>query len=110
MKQESLWEKAAGGVRILAAYLQKTLFSDFYAFVRWLLIALVCGFVIGGAGAVFHIAIARAEVFRAAHQGLYLLLPAGGLVIAFLYKKSGMEADPGRDLVLVSDRTEASVS
>lgn len=110
MKQESLWEKAVGGVRILAAYLQKTLFSDFYAFVRWLLIALVCGFVIGGAGAVFHIAIARAEVFRAAHQGLYLLLPAGGLMIAFLYKKSGMEADPGTDLVLFSVRSEASIS
>lgn len=91
-------------------YLKNTLFSDLKSFLKWLVIALVCGIVIGGVGTAFHMALGWAEGFRAEQSWLIWLLPLGGLFIAFLYRFSGMEADPGTDMVLFSVRSEAQIS
>lgn len=100
--------KNAGSV--LWSYLQKTLFSDFTSFFKWLLISLLCGIVIGAAGTAFHFAVSGAEFLRGQYHWLFLFLPVGGLCIAFLYCHSGMENDAGTDMVLFSVRSETQIS
>lgn len=92
------------------SYLQKTFFSDFKAFIKWLFIALLCGIIIGIAGTAFHFAISWAESVREQYFWLFLFLPVGGLFIAFLYCHSGMESDAGTDMVLFSVRSETQIS
>ena len=110
LKEGIVREKLKNAGRILVSYLQKTLFSDFISFCKWLLIALGAGGMIGLAGTGFHMAIGWAEGFREEQTWLFWLLPVGGLFIALLYRWCGMEADPGTDMVLFSVRSEAKIS
>ncbi len=109
-KTERMGERLKNAGQVLLSYLQKTLFSDFASFCKWLLLSLVAGGIIGLAGTAFHMAIGWAEGFREEQQWLFWLLPVGGLFIAFLYRALGMEADPGTDMVLFSVRSEAKIS
>ena len=77
---------------------------DFIAFFKWIAIAIVVGLVVGLAGAVFHIAIDEAVNFRLAHGWPLYLLPVGGLLIAFLYRRFGKN-DKGTNYVLISIRS-----
>lgn len=110
MNQESMWHKWKDGISTLGVYLQKTLLSDFLSFLKWVVIALVSGAVIGTIGTGFHMAIGWAEQTRDSVQWLPLLLPVGGLLIVFLYHIAGMDTDPGTDLVLFSVRSKSQVS
>lgn len=109
-KTERMGERLKNAGQVLLSYLQKTLFSDFASFCKWLLLSLVAGGIIGLAGTAFHMAIGWAEGFREEQQWLFWLLPVGGLFIALLYRVLGMEADPGTDMVLFSVRSEAKIS
>lgn len=109
-KTERMGERLKNAGQVLLSYLQKTLFSDFASFCKWLLLSLMAGGIIGLAGTAFHMAIGWAEGFREEQQWLFWLLPVGGLFIAFLYRAWGMEADPGTDMVLFSVRSEAKIS
>lgn len=109
-KTERMGERLKNAVQVLLSYLQKTLFSDFASFCKWLLLSLVAGGIIGLAGTAFHMAIGWAEGFREEQQWLFWLLPVGGFFIAFLYRAWEMEADPGTDMVLFSVRSEAKIS
>ena len=110
MNRQSVWNKWKDGMKTLGIYLQKTLLSDFLSFLKWVAIALVSGVVIGVAGTAFHLAIGWAEQTRDTVQWIPLLLPAGGLLIVFLYHIAGMDTDPGTDLVLFSVRSKSQVS
>lgn len=74
------------------------------AFVRWLVIALVVGCVVGPAGAAFHHAVEWATRTRLAHPWLLFCLPLAGLVIVGLYQLFDMSDDAGTDGVLESAR------
>ena len=110
MNQESMWCKWKNGISTLGVYLQKTLVSDFLSFLKWVVIALISGAVIGTVGTGFHMAIGWAEQTRDTVRWIPLLLPAGGLLIVFLYHIAGMDTDPGTDLVLFSVRSKSQVS
>lgn len=110
MNEGTILARLKNACIILLSYLQKTLFSDFRAFLKWLALSVLCGITIGAAGTMFHFSISWAESVREKYSWIYLLLPAGGLFIAFLYRRSGMENDPGTDMVLFSVRSEAQVS
>lgn len=75
------------------------------AFLRWGVIACAAGLLIGGAGTLFYYSVKWAAAFRAVHPWLIWLLPAGGLLTVFLYRKSGVEKPRGTNLVLLSIRS-----
>lgn len=110
MPRPKLISTCMSGAVTLLDYLKKTLLSDFGSFFKWLLLSLIAGGSIGLAGTAFHLAVSWGEGMREAHWWLPLLLPLGGLVIAFLYGKCGMERDPGTDMVLFSVRSRETVS
>lgn len=56
------------------------------AFIKWIILSLCVGLVGGAIGSVFHITIDIVTEYRMEHNWVILLLPLGGVLIAFLYK------------------------
>ena len=54
-------------------------------FLRWIIMAIIIGFVVGGVGIVFVKGLGFANGFRNAHPQMILALPLAGLLIVFLY-------------------------
>ena len=78
------------------------------AFFKWIIIAVMTGLVGGVVGSIFHLSVEFATKTRYDHPWILYLLPFGGLIIVFLYKK-GMNEDPGTNLVINSIRTDGKV-
>lgn len=78
-------------------------------FFKWLIIAAVTGGLGGLVGALFHLSIEYATDFRADFPQVTLLLPAGGVLIAFLYKITGMAENGGTNNVINSVKERENV-
>ncbi|MCI8554640.1 MAG: chloride channel protein [Clostridiales bacterium] len=78
--------------------------NDLLAFLRWTLISLMIGGVVGGVGILFHYSTELAADWRESCPWLLWLLPLGGVGIAGLYRLCGMEKDRGADFVLTAVR------
>ena len=76
---------------------------------RWLIFSLLLGGVLGVIGTEFVNAIAWSTEFRAKHLWCYLLLPAGGVLIVWLYRVSRDKHDKGTNTVIASLRSEAQI-
>lgn len=74
------------------------------AVARWMTFGLVCGGVIGFFASLFAMAVLKVTAFRAEHPWMIFLLPAGGLLITFLYRHAGEKVHDGTDLVIESIR------
>ncbi|MBP1546801.1 MAG: chloride channel protein [Oscillospiraceae bacterium] len=79
-------------------------------FVKWLIIAVVSGIVIGAVGAVFHELLGKVTEIRQENSFLILLLPLGGPLIVLLYRMCGMEKDGGTNSIIKGARGEENVS
>lgn len=77
-------------------------------FFKWIIISVIIGLISGVVGSIFHISVEFATRTRIENPWILYLLPFGGLMIVFLYKK-GMSGDPGTNLVINSIRTDANV-
>ena len=76
---------------------------------KFVLLGLLAGVVCGGVGTAFYHAVALATRLRKAHPWLLYLLPAAGLLTAYLYALLKMEKDPGTDAVLRATKEHESV-
>ena len=77
---------------------------------KWVMLATAVGSVVGVMGVVFHFAVEIATHQRMEHPWLLLLLPLGGVAIALLYQKTGMEKDMGTNTILEAVRGAADCS
>ena len=78
-------------------------------FLRWIVLAIVTGFVVGGVGIAFVKGLGFANSFRNAHPLIILGLPLAGLIIVFLYKISNFENDKGTNLVISTLHAESQI-
>lgn len=78
------------------------------AFFKWIIIAGITGLIGGTVGSIFHLSVEFATQTRLEDPWIIYLLPFGGLIIVFLYKKA-MNEDPGTNLVINSIRTDGKV-
>jgi H+/Cl- antiporter ClcA len=76
---------------------------------RWLILALVTGVVAGGVGVLFHYCLELCPELRAQCPWLLYLLPAGGILIAAMYRYIGRDKDRGTDMILVAVRENSPV-
>lgn len=76
---------------------------------KYVLLALLAGVVCGAVGTLFYHAIALATGLRKAHPWLLYLLPAAGLLTAYLYALLKMQKDPGTDAVLLAAKESGTV-
>ena len=77
-------------------------FSQLRSSVKWVLLAILLGVILGFVGAAFYKLLGLSTDFRMMHPWIILLLPAAGLLIAVLYYFIGDIQDPGTNLVLES--------
>ena len=77
-------------------------------FFKWILISSLTGTVGGIVGSIFHLSVEFANDTRIKYPWILYLLPFGGLIIVFLYKKA-MNEDPGTNHVINSIRTDGRV-
>lgn len=80
-----------------------------WAFVRWMLTGILIGALLGVIGAFFAICIEKATHIRTHNDYLIWFLPAGGLVIAFLYRAMKLPLSIGTDEIIKTVRTQEHV-
>ena len=73
-------------------------------FFKWVVCSGATGVMVGAVAAAFHIGIDWGASLRESHPWILFFLPLGGVAIVLLYRLSGMEKDPGTNLVLVAVR------
>ena len=91
-----LSDRLRGQLFLLAAYA--------VALLKWLLFAGLSGGVVGGIGAVFHMAIDRATEYRLETGWPLFLMPVAGLIIVWCYHVTQMEDDKGTEFIIRSVR------
>ena len=79
------------------------------SFFKWTVIALITGGIGGALGAAFRYAVNYATDLREQYAWLFLLLPAGGLIIAFLYRVTKLSGHADTNLIINSVRTDSRV-
>lgn len=77
------------------------------AFLKWTVLSAVLGVVGGAIGSVFHLCIDYATETREANPWILFLLPAGGLLITWLYSLTKKKVDTNR--VIESIRTDKDI-
>ncbi len=85
------------------------MFGDIKAFCKWAAIAVAVGLIVGFVGTAFHYSIEVSGEIFAHNYFLVVLLPFGGIYIAWIYKVCGAENDGGTNFVLDTVRTKKTV-
>ena len=76
---------------------------------RWVFYSVLMGVLVGFIGIAFVYAIQWVTTFRTGHWWTVLTLPAGGLLIVWLYRISHDQNDKGTNMVLASLRAETEL-
>ncbi len=87
----------------------KELLHAFLTGVRWILFGGICGIVIGAVASLFAIAIVAVTDFRLQHGWILYLLPFAGLIIVYVYRKTGNAHPRGTNRVLDAIRSREPV-
>ena len=92
---------------------RKALIDDerrhFLIFIKWLIIAVFCGIVIGFVGVLFSYCLSYVTQTRLSYPFMIWLLPFGGLLIVWLYRMSGVRQSKGTNMVISSVRSTEKV-
>lgn len=94
-KQKSASKKFSLSIQVFFRRYPSTLYI-----LRWLLITLFIGTLIGSASAFFLQTLDWATNFRENHLWLIALLPIGGLLIGLLYYYLGKDIEAGNNLLI----------
>jgi len=71
-------------------------------FLKWILLSIAIGLLLGAIGTAFHYSVIQAQEFRMAHDWALWLLPAAGIIIVASYRAFGIKHDNGTNTVLES--------
>ena len=95
----------------------KVIFTDrenvlyqYVVLIKWLIISVFSGAVIGVVGSLFHIGLDKVTEIRMDNPYFIFFLPFGGLIIVWLYKLCKMEDDKGTNNIIMGARGETGVS
>lgn len=75
-------------------------FHSLFTAIKWTILAILSGFLVGMVGIIFHLCLDFVTTARFSHPWLILLLPVGGLIIVGLYHLLKNTNDTGTNLVL----------
>ncbi len=78
-------------------------------FLRWIILAMITGFAVGGVGILFVKGLGLANNFRTSHPEIILALPLAGLAIVFFYRICKYENDKGTNLVISTLHAESQI-
>lgn len=89
---------------------KNSIIRQYGIFLKWLVISLLLGIVIGTAGACFHLLLDKAGEVRSENSLLICFLPIAGLLIVWIYNICGMGSDKGTNGMIQGARGEERVS
>lgn len=89
-------------------YYRKRFTKNVRNFIKWLVLALFTGIVVGGVSSLFSFVLGTVTAFRQGHLWMFLFLPISGVVIVFLYSTFGQK-DGGTNQVLSTVRAQDEV-
>lgn len=101
------WENYHNGEGFIPYYTRRFK-KDAGSFIKWILLAFLTGFVVGGVSSAFSFVLTKVTDFREGHLWVFLFLPVAGVVIVFLYKKIGKD-DGGTNQVFSTVRSKDEV-
>lgn len=93
---------------VLLWYYYRKFKQDAGSLVKWLLLAFLTGYVVGGISSLFSFVLSAVTSFREGHLWVFLFLPVMGIVIVFLYKTMGKD-DGGTNQVFSTVRAKDEV-
>ena len=70
---------------VLFQYYYRRFKQDAVSLVKWLLLAFLTGYVVGGVSSLFSFVLTEVTAFRENHLWVLLFLPFAGMVIVFTY-------------------------
>lgn len=94
--------------KALVHYYYRRIKQDTGSLIKWLVLAILTGTVVGGISSIFSFALSSATTFRQQHLWVFLLLPVAGVMIVFLYRKVG-RCDGGTNQVFSTVRAKDKV-
>ena len=94
--------------RVLYRFYSGRIKRDINNFVKWIVLAIIVGVVVGGASSFFAGCIKLVTKTRGENPWLFLCLPIAGLVIVFMYQKID-KYDGGTNQVLSTIRSKDDV-
>ena len=94
--------------KILIKYYYERIRRDVTNFIKWMLLAILTGLVVGGASSAFAACISAATEYRNSHLWVFLCLPLAGIVIVFMYERLGRQ-DGGTNQVLSTIKSKCSL-
>ena len=101
------WENYHNGEGFVPYY-ERRFKKDVVSFIKWILLAFLTGFIVGGASSAFSFVLTKVTAFRTGHLWVFFFLPAAGVVIVFLYKWLGQE-DGGTNQVFSTVKAKDEV-
>lgn len=78
-------------------------------FMKWMIIAIICGLLIGAVGVLFSYSLSYVTKTRLKYPIIVFLLPLSGLLIVALYRMSGVRQSKGTNMVISSVRSTEKV-
>lgn len=93
---------------VLFQYYYRRFKQDAVSLIKWLLLAFLTGYVVGGVSSLFSFVLTEVTAFRENHLWVFLFLPFAGMIIVFLYKKIGRD-DGGTNQVFSTVRAKDEV-
>lgn len=83
--------------------------SHLRLFIRWLILSLIAGLLIGGTGSLFALCMTEATGLRSRYPWIMFLMPLGGIVIVMLYRLFKEHNDRGTNMVIASIHAEGEI-
>lgn len=93
---------------VLFQYYYRRIKQDMESLIKWIVLAFLTGFVVGGISSLFSYTLTKVTDFRESHLWVFFLLPVAGIIIVFLYQKIGKE-DGGTNQVFSTVRSQDDV-
>ncbi len=81
-----------------------------WGFLKWSVIAVIVGAVVGVAGTAFSMALSFATAYRTDNKLIIFAMPVAGVIIVFLYNIMKLSRDPGTNNIIKGARSEEKVS
>lgn len=94
--------------KVLVQYYFSRIKQNGLSLLKWITIAFLTGYVVGGISSIFSYTLSGVTTFREQHPWIFYFLPIVGIAIVFLYKKIGKE-DGGTNQVFSTVRAKDEV-
>lgn len=93
---------------VLFQYYYRRIKNDFVSLCKWIVLAIITGYVVGGISTLFSYALTWVTSYQESHLWVFLLMPLAGVIIVFLYQHIGKD-DGGTNQVFSTVRSQDEV-